>query len=87
MTGCTTITIGGNKRPLIGAEEFRQILVNSTLGERRPVDESLIRKTKAHTPKAKLILLAVPKAVGYYPKIGMSQWEQCYILDNVEDLK
>ncbi|NRF37728.1 GNAT family N-acetyltransferase [Pedobacter foliorum] len=126
----------------IGAEEFRQVLVNSTLGERRPVNDperiagmlqhanliatardngkligvsrsltdfvyctylsdlavderyqksgigkALIRMTKEHAPKAKLILLAAPKAVGYYPKIGMSQWEQCYILDNVEDLK
>lgn len=126
----------------IGTEEFRQVLVNSTLGERRPVNDSeriagmlqhanliatardngkligvsrsltdflyctylsdlavderyqksgigkaLIRMTKERAPKAKLILLAAPKAVGYYPKIGMSQWEQCYILDNVEDLK
>ena len=42
---------------------------------------------KGEDPKAKLILLAAPKAVGYYPKIGMTQWEQCYVLDNVEDLK
>lgn len=126
----------------IGAEEFRQVLVNSTLGERRPVNDperiagmlqhanliatardngkligvsrsltdfvyctylsdlavderyqkngigkALIRMTKERAPKAKLILLAATKAVGYYPKIGMSQWEQCYVLDNVEDLK
>lgn len=126
----------------VGAEEFKEVLINSTLGERRPVDEperiaemlkyanliatardsgkligvarsltdfiyctylsdlavdenyqkmgigkELIRLTKEHSPKAKLILLAAPKAVGYYPKIGMTQWEQCYVLDNVEDLK
>lgn len=126
----------------IGEEEFTQVLINSTLGERRPVNDTeriagmlqhanliatardngkligvsrsltdfvfctylsdlaidenyqkmgigkeLIRLTKEHTPKAKLILLAAPKAVGYYPKIGMTQWEQCYVLDNVEDLK
>jgi len=126
----------------IGEEEFTQVLINSTLGERRPVNEperiaqmlqhanliatardkgkligvsrsltdfvyctylsdlavdenyqkmgigkELIRITKKHAPKAKLILLAAPKAVGYYPKIGMTQWEQCYVLDNVEDLK
>ncbi|WP_343658517.1 GNAT family N-acetyltransferase [Chryseobacterium sp.] len=126
----------------IEIEEFTQVLVNSTLGERRPVNEperitemlqhanliatardngkligisrsltdfafctylsdlavdenyqkkgigkELIRLTKEHTPKATLILLAAPKAVGYYPKIGMKQWEQCYILNNVEDLK
>lgn len=126
----------------IGEEEFTQVLINSTLGERRPVNEpdriagmlkhanliatardngkligvsrsltdfvyctylsdlavdenyqkmgigkELIRITKENSPKAKLILLAAPKAVGYYPKIGMTQWEQCYVLDNVEDLK
>lgn len=126
----------------IGEEEFTQVLINSTLGERRPVNDTeriagmlqhanliatardngkligvsrsltdfvfctylsdlaidenyqkmgigkeLIRLTKEHTPKAKLILLAAPKAVGYYPKIGMTRWEQCYVLDNVEDLK
>lgn len=123
-------------------EEFTQVLVNSTLGERRPIDDSeritemiqganlivtardngklvgvarcltdfvyctylsdlavdekyqkmgigkeLIRITKENTSNAKLILLAAPKAVGYYPKIGMTQWEQCYVLDNVQDLK
>jgi len=24
--------------------------------------------------------------VGYDPKIGMSQWEHCHVLDNVEDM-
>ena len=123
-------------------EEFRTVLLNSTLGERRPVDEperllamlqhgnlivtardngkligisrsltdysfctylsdlavnqdyqkmgigtELIRQTKLATPQAKLILLSAPQAVGYYPKIGMKKWEQCYVLDDVNDLK
>jgi len=123
-------------------EEFRKVLMNSTLGERRPVNnqdtlskmiqhgnlivtarengqlvgiarsltdfeyctylsdlavdekyqkmgigKELIRQTKLKTPKAKLILLSAPKAVHYYPKIGMTKWEQCYILDKLEDLK
>lgn len=122
--------------------EFIQVLVNSTLGERRPVNDTerieqmlqhanlivtarengaligvarsltdfvyctylsdlavderyqkkgigkeLLRVTKNHSPKAKLILLSAPKAVHYYPKIGMTQWEQCYVLDNVADIK
>lgn len=126
----------------LSVEEFRAILVNSTLGERRPIDDpetlskmlqhgnliitaredgkligvarsltdflyctylsdlavdeayqkrgigkELIRQTKLATPKAKLILLSAPKAVHYYPKIGMTKWEQCYILDHVNDLK
>ncbi|MFM1875435.1 MAG: hypothetical protein RL266_1172 [Bacteroidota bacterium] len=122
-------------------DEFREVLVNSTLGERRPIDDEetltnmlahanliataridgrligiarsltdfhyctylsdlavdlnhqktgigkeLIRLTKEATPKAKLILLSAPKAVNYYPKIGMTHWEQCYVLNNIKDL-
>lgn len=126
----------------ISVEEFKSVLVNSTLGERRPIDDDetlskilehgnlivtarengkligiarsltdfnyctylsdlavdenyqkmgigkeLIRQTKIASPKAKLILLSAPKAVNYYPKIGMTNWEQCYVLDNLENLK
>lgn len=121
--------------------EFREVLMNSTLGERRPVDhpetlqkmlehgnlivtardnqqlvgiarsltdfyyctymsdlavdenyqnsgigKELIRQTKLATPKAKLILLSAPKAVNYYPKIGMTKFEPCYVLDDVNNL-
>ncbi len=124
------------------AKEFIQILVHSTLGERRPVDEieriekmlehgnliitareagkligvsrsltdfafctylsdlavhedyqkrgigkELIRQTKLATPQAKLILLAAPKAVNYYPKTGMKQFGYCFLLDDVNELK
>jgi ribosomal protein S18 acetylase RimI-like enzyme len=41
----------------------------------------LIRKTKQASPGAKLILLAAPKAVDYYPKIGMQHHPHCYYLD------
>ncbi len=126
----------------LSAEEFIQVLINSTLAERRPIHEpgriakmlehgnliatardggklvgvarsltdfsyctylsdlavdtvyqkqgigkELIRLTKKETPKAKLILLAAPKAVNYYLKIGMKQWEHCYVLDDINDLK
>ena len=126
----------------ISIDEFKSILVNSTLGERRPVNDEetlskmiehgnlivtarengkligvarsltdfnyctylsdlavdedyqkmgigkeLIRQTKLASPKAKLILLSAPKAVNYYPRIGMTQWEQCYVLDYIENLK
>lgn len=126
----------------ITVDEFRTVLVNSTLGERRPVDnpetlstmlqnanlivtarengilvgvsrsitdfiyctylsdlavdeahqkmgigKELIKRTKLAAPKAKLILLSAPKAVDYYPRIGMTKWEQCYVLDDVGDLQ
>lgn len=126
----------------LSVEEFKSVLLNSTLGERRPIGESerlsamlkhanliitardngklvgiarsltdfafctylsdlavdenyqkmgigkeLVRQTKIATPQAKLILLSAPKAVNYYPKIGMTKWDQCFILDNVDDLR
>ncbi|NJN42601.1 MAG: GNAT family N-acetyltransferase [Flammeovirgaceae bacterium] len=125
----------------LSVEEFRQILIASTLAERRPVDEperllkmlehgnliitardndklvgvsrsltdfvyctylsdlavdltyqkqgigkELIRQTKLKTPKAKLILLSAPAAIPYYPKIGMTKFEHCFILDDVNKL-
>lgn len=115
-------------------EEFRTVLINSTLGERRPINEperlhemlrhgnlivtarengklvgvsrsltdftfctylsdlavdeayqnkgigkELIRLTRLAAPKAKLILLAAPAAVSYYPKVGMKPFQFCFI--------
>lgn len=126
----------------LSVEEYICVLIDSTLGERRPVDEpdriakmlehanlivtardqgklvgvarsftdfvyctylsdlaidqkyqkqgigkELLRFVKKETPKAKLILLAAPKAVNYYPHIGMTQWEQCYTLNDIHELK
>lgn len=55
--------------------------------QKQGIGKELIRITKLETPRAKLILLSAPKAVAYYPKIGMTKWEQCFVLDNVDDLK
>ena len=121
--------------------EFRDLLIQSTLGERRPVDEmdriiemvkhanlivtarhngkligvsrsitdfayctylsdlavdndyqkqgigkALIRLTKKETPQATLILLAAPKAKDYYPHIGMTQHNACFLLKNDNEL-
>ncbi len=55
--------------------------------QKQGIGKELIRRTKMETPKAKLILLAAPKAVDYYPKIGMKQWEHCYFIDDVDELK
>lgn len=126
----------------VTVDEFRGVLINSTLGDRRPVDnldslskmiehgnlivtaresgklvgiarsltdfdyctylsdlavdesfqkmgigKELIKRTKLATPKAKLILLSAPKAVDYYPNIGMTRHEQCYVLDDINNLK
>ncbi len=119
----------------LNPEEFIQVLNDSTLGERRPVDnrerivkmcnhsnliltarhngklvgiarsltdfayctylsdlavseeyqkkgigKELIRRVREAVPEAHLILLAAPKAVNYYPKIGMTRHEAAYVL-------
>ncbi|MCL4549249.1 MAG: GNAT family N-acetyltransferase [Bacteroidetes bacterium] len=126
----------------LNVDEFIECLVDSTLGERRPVDDyeriskmvknanlivtarvdgllvgvsrsvsdfayctylsdlavrknyqkmgigkELIRQTKNASEPAKLILLSAPAAVDYYPKIGMTRHNHCYMLNNVDDLK
>lgn len=50
------------------------------------VGKELIRQTKRAAIKAKLILLAAPAAIEYYPKIGMKQHLSCFFLDNLDDL-
>ncbi len=55
--------------------------------QKQGVGKELIRQTKLATPKAKLILLAAPDAIPYYPKIGMTQFEYCYFLDDINNLK
>lgn len=126
----------------LSPEEFKELLIKSTLGERRPVDDferikamvenanliitarddqklvgvarsvtdfvyctylsdlavdhdyqkqgigkELIRLTKRHTPKATTILLAAPKAADYYPHIGMTKHNACFLLTDENDLK
>lgn len=121
--------------PSLMADEFIDLLVRSTLAERRPVDdrerieamlrnadlimtarcggrlvgvaraitdfayccylsdlavdeacqrqgigkELMRRVAEAAGPGTKLILLAAPKAVDYYPKIGMVRHESCWV--------
>lgn len=44
------------------------------------IGRELVRQTRAATPEAMVILLAAPKAVDYYPKIGMTRHESAWIL-------
>lgn len=55
--------------------------------QRQGIGVELIRRTKLQAPQAKLILLSAPAAIGYYPKIGMTQYEFCYYLQDVEALQ
>jgi ribosomal protein S18 acetylase RimI-like enzyme len=127
--------------PNLSVAEFRDILVRSTLGERRPIDDNdrlekmcknadimltarfegklvgvsrslsdfvyatylsdlavdvefqhlgigkrLIAETKKLV-QGKLILLSAPAARAYYPKIGMTQFEYAFYIDNLDELK
>lgn len=46
------------------------------------IGKELIRLTHvaANEQDAMMILLAAPKAVGYYPKIGMEQMKECFVI-------
>jgi predicted N-acetyltransferase YhbS len=55
--------------------------------QKQGIGTRLIKETKLHSPRAKLILLSAPAAVNYYPKIGMTRHDNCFLLDNVNDLK
>jgi predicted N-acetyltransferase YhbS len=49
------------------------------------VGRELVRLTRRATPQASLILLAAPKAAGYYPKIGMTRHESAWMLGPGEE--
>ena len=55
--------------------------------QKKGIGKELIRQTKLAAPQAKLILLSAPKAVQYYPRIGMKHHEYCFMLDDVRELK
>jgi ribosomal protein S18 acetylase RimI-like enzyme len=49
--------------------------------QRSGVGRSLVELTRATVgPQVTLILLSAPAAVGYYPKIGMERFTDCFIL-------
>ncbi len=48
--------------------------------QQQGIGKTLVEKTKAAAPKAKLILLAAPAAVDYYPRIGMQAFAHCFTL-------
>ena len=50
--------------------------------QHKGIGKQLIEKTHevASEQDAQLILLAAPKAVNYYPKIGMEQFKDCFVI-------
>jgi predicted N-acetyltransferase YhbS len=55
--------------------------------QKKGIGKEIIRQTKLASPLAKLILLAAPKAVNYYPRIGMTRHEHCFYIDDPAQLK
>ncbi len=48
--------------------------------QRRGIGRELIRQTQRHGGRAQIILLAAPKAVDYYPRIGFQHHPQAWLL-------
>lgn len=46
----------------------------------RGIGKELIRLTRQAAPDSSVILLAAPKAVDYYPKIGMNRHDSAWVL-------
>lgn len=55
--------------------------------QHKGIGTELIRRTQREAPNAKLILLAAPAAVNYYPHIGMKRHEHCFYIDRADELK
>ncbi|NUM79522.1 GNAT family N-acetyltransferase [bacterium] len=51
------------------------------------IGKELIRRTQAAAPQASVILLAAPKAVDYYPRIGFTQHPSAWWLKSDERVK
>jgi predicted N-acetyltransferase YhbS len=54
--------------------------------QNRGIGKELIKRTKNEVPNTMLILLSAPNATAYYPKIGMTKFEHCYVLKDINDL-
>lgn len=54
--------------------------------QRQGIGRELIRLTRAAAPDATLILLAAPKAVDYYARLGFSRHESAWILRPSDEL-
>ncbi len=55
--------------------------------QKQGIGKKLIEETKKQAPQATLILLSAPAAVDYYPKIGMTKHNHCFLLTDIKNLK
>lgn len=55
--------------------------------QRQGIGAALIRTTRAHMgPSSSIVLLAAPKAVDYYPRLGFTQHGSAWVLRATEPL-
>lgn len=55
--------------------------------QRQGIGREMIRQTQLAGAPAKVILLAAPAAVDYYPRIGMTPHHSCWTLDPDQELR
>lgn len=55
--------------------------------QREGIGKELIRRTQAAASQARIVLLAAPAAVDYYPRIGMTHHPHCWTLGPGEHLR
>jgi predicted N-acetyltransferase YhbS len=54
--------------------------------QRQGIGRGLIRETRRHAGTSAIILLAAPKAVDYYPRIGFIQHPSAWVLRPEQNL-
>jgi predicted N-acetyltransferase YhbS len=55
--------------------------------QRHGIGRELIRHTQGAAPQAKIVLLAAPAAVDYYPRVGFQHHPQAWVLDPSDALR
>jgi ribosomal protein S18 acetylase RimI-like enzyme len=55
--------------------------------QRMGIGRELIRRVKLEVPETLIILLAAPRAMEYYPAIGMKRHEGAFVLREVSEIK
>ncbi len=62
-------------------------VAESVQGQGQGIGKALIRETFLQLqPGCKLILLAAPQAVAYYPKLGFSQHPSAWVMSSLDEL-
>jgi N-acetylglutamate synthase-like GNAT family acetyltransferase len=61
-------------------------LAVDVLYQKKGIGKRLLIETKSNAPKATVFLLAAPEAINYYSKIGLTPFEHCFILKDINQI-